>query len=90
MDDVPARSRAARRRWNREHRARREAYEAARAAYLAAYEQTVRRNGPALLPADIDLPLAALEIEKASYEVLYELNNRPDWLPIPLAALHAS
>jgi predicted trehalose synthase len=22
--------------------------------------------------------------------VLYELNNRPDWLPIPLAALQAS
>ena len=32
-------------------------------------------------------PLAALELEKAAYEVLYELNNRPDWLPIPLAAL---
>jgi predicted trehalose synthase len=31
--------------------------------------------------------LHALELEKATYEVLYELNNRPDWLPIPLAAL---
>jgi len=40
-----------------------------------------------LLPTDIAPPLAALELEKAAYEVLYELNNRPDWLPIPLAAL---
>ena len=41
-------------------------------------------------PDDIDAPLAALELEKAAYEVLYELNNRPDWLPIPLAALESS
>ena len=40
-----------------------------------------------LLPREIEAPLAALELEKAAYEVLYELNNRPDWLPIPLAAL---
>ena len=26
------------------------------------------------------------ELEKAAYEVMYELNNRQDWLPIPLAA----
>ena len=25
--------------------------------------------------------------EKAMYEVRYELNNRPDWLPIPLGAV---
>ena len=25
--------------------------------------------------------------EKALYEVRYELNNRPDWLPIPLNGL---
>ena len=58
-----------------------------REAFLAAYLAHVRRDRPPLLPAEVDAPLAALELEKAAYEVLYELNNRPDWLPIPLAAL---
>jgi predicted trehalose synthase len=46
----------------------------------------VASQQPGLLPADVGAPLAALELEKAAYEVMYELNNRPDWLPIPLAA----
>ena len=62
-------------------------YSAVREAFLSAYFETVNRAAPSLLPSDVDAPLAALELEKAAYEVLYELNNRPDWLPIPLAAL---
>ncbi len=31
--------------------------------------------------------LDALLVEKAVYELKYELNNRPSWVPIPLAAL---
>jgi maltokinase len=31
--------------------------------------------------------LAAFELEKACYEVVYEANNRPDWLWLPLGAL---
>ena len=31
--------------------------------------------------------LAVLEVEKAAYEVVYEANNRPDWLPIPVRGL---
>ena len=27
------------------------------------------------------------ELEKAVYELRYELNNRPDWLRIPVAGL---
>ncbi|MGI8658624.1 MAG: maltokinase N-terminal cap-like domain-containing protein [Candidatus Limnocylindria bacterium] len=32
--------------------------------------------------------LDAFELEKACYEVRYEANNRPDWLWLPLAAVH--
>ncbi len=60
-------------------------YISARDAFVGAYLETVYQN-PRLLPADFESALAALELEKAAYEVLYELNNRPDWLPIPLAA----
>jgi maltose alpha-D-glucosyltransferase / alpha-amylase len=62
----------------------------AREAFLSQHLQTVRRTMPALAPAEAGAALAALELQKAAYEVLYELNNRPDWLPIPLAAIRAS
>jgi trehalose synthase-fused probable maltokinase len=62
-------------------------YRAARSVFLDAYERAIQQVTRDLLPPDIVGPLAALELEKAAYEVLYELNNRPDWLPIPLAAL---
>ncbi len=35
-------------------------------------------------PALRDTAIAVFELEKALYELNYELNNRPDWLPIPL------
>ncbi|MBV9170359.1 MAG: hypothetical protein JOZ81_09780 [Chloroflexi bacterium] len=60
-------------------------YADARGAFLGAYLPTAQR----LLPADVGPALAALELEKAAYEVMYELNNRPAWLPIPLAAFSA-
>ncbi len=67
----------------------REWYTAAREAFLDAY-LAVARGRRGLVPRDLAGPLAALELEKAAYEVLYEVNNRPDWLPIPLAAFVAS
>jgi trehalose synthase-fused probable maltokinase len=65
-------------------------HDSVREAFLGTYLEAVRRHAPHLLPTDARTALAALELEKAAYEVLYELNNRPDWLPIPLAALQAS
>ncbi|HNV10672.1 MAG TPA: phosphotransferase [Propionibacteriaceae bacterium] len=50
-----------------------------RTAFLTAYSQ-------GLGPADADV-LAAYEADKAVYEVLYEIRNRPDWLPIPMTAI---
>ena len=31
--------------------------------------------------------LAAFELDKAMYEVVYEARNRPDWVAIPLGAV---
>lgn len=36
---------------------------------------------------DVRLALRALELEKAIYECRYEMNNRPDWLWLPLTSL---
>ena len=43
-----------------------------------------------LLPggeAAINNLLSIFELEKALYELQYELNNRPDWVPIPVAGI---
>jgi trehalose synthase-fused probable maltokinase len=59
----------------------------ARAGFLEAYLGAVE---PALLPAGrpaIEKLLAIFELEKAVYELRYELNNRPDWVPIPVAGI---
>jgi maltokinase len=45
---------------------------------------------PSLLPAtkrEIDQLLAIYELEKAVYELSYELNHRPDWVEIPVAGI---
>ena len=38
-------------------------------------------------PALRDTAISVFELEKALYELNYELNNRPDWLPIPLRGI---
>jgi maltose alpha-D-glucosyltransferase / alpha-amylase len=61
----------------------------ARDAFLDGYLHALRPVAPDLLPGQtdaFDAALSALELEKAAYEVRYELSHRPDWLPIPLAA----
>ncbi len=57
--------------------------------FVDAYVSEVRSVAPRLLPDQPDAMAAALEafeLEKSAYEVLYEINHRPDWLSIPLAA----
>ena len=56
-------------------------------AFLSTYRSTIAAN-PLLLPPSAQDP-SALLLEKAFYELLYELNNRPTWLVIPLKGLLA-
>lgn len=56
----------------------------ARTAYLQGYAHAA---GWADADPATGVLLAAFEADKAVYEALYEARNRPDWLPIPLAAL---
>jgi maltose alpha-D-glucosyltransferase/alpha-amylase len=58
--------------------------------FLRAYRETIATN-PALLPSaqQSQALLDGYLLEKALYELLYELNNRPSWLHIPLAGILA-
>ncbi|HKY33039.1 MAG TPA: maltose alpha-D-glucosyltransferase [Candidatus Polarisedimenticolia bacterium] len=58
------------------------------AAFLRSYLATASRGGflPSH-PADLAVLLEAFLMEKAVYEIAYELNNRPAWAGIPLRGL---
>jgi maltokinase len=59
----------------------------ARARFLDGYVSAV---DPSLLPSGqtaIDRLLSVFELEKAVYELRYELDNRPDWVGIPVAGI---
>jgi maltokinase len=61
--------------------------ERAREAFLGGYLEAV---DPVLLPpgeAPTRTMLSIFELEKAVYELRYELNNRPDWVGIPVAGI---
>jgi maltose alpha-D-glucosyltransferase/alpha-amylase len=64
--------------------------DSASSEFLRAYRATIAAN-PALLPSNQQSQalLKAYLLEKALYELLYELNNRPAWLIIPLAGILA-
>ena len=59
--------------------------EECRSEFLDGYLATIE---PGLLPSgsqSIERLLMVFELEKAVYELRYELNNRPDWVDIPVA-----
>jgi maltokinase len=59
-----------------------------RLAFLAGYFGTAGIDDVLPAPgADRDAVLAAFELDKAVYEVLYERAHRPDWVEIPLGAV---
>ena len=61
--------------------------ERARQQFLDGYFATVDSS---LLPPGqiaIERLLAVFELEKAVYELRYELDNRPDWVRIPVAGI---
>jgi trehalose synthase-fused probable maltokinase len=75
-------------------------YAAASAPVPAGWEERARRafldgyragaGAAPFLPraeADLTRAVAVLEVEKAAYEVVYEADNRPDWLAIPVGGL---
>jgi maltokinase len=57
-----------------------------RAHFLDGYREAVEQS---LVPsgASMDKLLSVFELEKAVYELRYELNNRPDWVRIPVAGI---
>ncbi len=64
--------------------------EGVRIAFLEGYRAEARARAPALLPADeavLARVLRAYEVDKALYELRYELGHRPGWVGIPLGAL---
>ena len=59
-------------------------------AFLSGYLMAAGKGPERLLPRSpeaVRRVCAAFELEKACYELRYELNNRPDWISIPLAGI---
>jgi maltose alpha-D-glucosyltransferase/alpha-amylase len=61
---------------------------AASTEFLRGYRETMATN-PSLIPAptEAQLLLNTYLLEKALYELLYELNNRPTWVRIPISGI---
>jgi len=62
---------------------------AARAAFLEAYDTAIRGTGVYASPEQMRAMLDLFVLEKALYELRYELGNRPEWAAIPLQGILA-
>jgi maltose alpha-D-glucosyltransferase/alpha-amylase len=61
-----------------------------RSLFVSAYRETL--GDSPVVPRDLNAMLRALavfELEKAVYEMGYEMNNRPDWIWVPLQGVLA-
>jgi maltose alpha-D-glucosyltransferase / alpha-amylase len=58
-----------------------------RAAFLSAYDEQARNSALYASFAPGRGLLGLFELEKAFYELRYELNNRPTWAGIPLQGI---
>ena len=56
-------------------------------AFLEAYDETARASGLASPVAERSGLLELFLLEKAVYELRYEIDNRPEWTRIPLRGL---
>jgi maltose alpha-D-glucosyltransferase / alpha-amylase len=61
----------------------------ARRTFLAAYAAAAGANGIYASFEDVGGLLRLFQIEKALYELRYEINNRPDWMHVPLQGIRA-
>jgi maltose alpha-D-glucosyltransferase/alpha-amylase len=63
----------------------------ARQSFLEGYMEVAHQNqGAKFLPDNPEVLQQAMDVfetEKAFYELLYEINNRPNWIAIPLTGL---
>ncbi len=65
---------------------------AARTAFLDGYRSVAKPGMAVFLPATWEEVLRVMEVyelDKALYELRYEMRNRPDWLAIPMAGIRA-
>lgn len=65
---------------------------AARAAFLDGYRSVAKPGQAVFLPATWEAALRVIqvyELDKALYELRYEMRNRPDWLAIPLEGIRS-
>src|SRR5205085_9885 len=56
-------------------------------AFLRGYSSTLAATDLVPQGEDFEVLLRAFALDKALYELQYELNHRPEWVRIPLAGL---
>ncbi|MGP1676839.1 MAG: maltose alpha-D-glucosyltransferase [Burkholderiales bacterium] len=61
----------------------------ARETFLRAYDETTRDSGLFTSFAEVQGLISLFELEKALYELRYEVNNRPAWISVPLQGVLA-